>query len=231
MTAEFLALVLPTGTLLAIDDAHFMDDASADVLKHVCLTIADRPWLLLLTRRDQPGGFVPPPAADPATLRLDPLDREASRGLVALTTEDAPLAPHQIDAVVERSGGNPLFLLGLVRTAQSAGGVDELPESVEDLVTSQIDRLAPSERTVLRHAAVLGLSFTEAQVRALLEGETLPSGRDGMRRLAGFIRAEGHGRLRFQQTLVRDVAYEGLPYRRRQVLHGRAGELLEARGG
>ena len=231
MTGQFLSLVLPTGTLLAIDDAHFMDDASADVFKHVCLTVADRPWLLLLTRRDQPGGFVPPPAADPTALRLEPLDQEASRGLVSLTTEDAPLAPHQIDAVVARSGGNPLFLLGLVRTAQSAGGVDELPGSVEDLVTSQIDRLAPSERTVLRHAAVLGLSFTEAQVRSLLEGETLPSGRDGMRRLAGFIRAEGHGRMRFQQTLVRDVAYEGLPYRRRQVLHGRAGELLEAEAG
>ena len=80
---------------------------------------------------------------------------------------------------------------------------------------------------MLRYASVLGVAFTEGQLRSMLEGETVPTGRATMRRLAYFLEPEGHGRYRFQHELIRDAAYEGLPFRRRRALHARVGATVE----
>ena len=58
-----------------------------------------------------------------------------------------------------------MFLEALVREAGRSGSVADLPESVEGLVTSQIDRLDPADRTVLRYAAVLGMVVDEDALR------------------------------------------------------------------
>ena len=64
VTAELLALALPTPTLLVFDEAHLMDDASADLLRALVAGIADRPWLVVTTRHDDdPGGFAAEPGA------------------------------------------------------------------------------------------------------------------------------------------------------------------------
>ena len=86
------------------------------------------------------------------------------RGLVQTRAfEDHPLPQHALDALAARGGGNPMFLEALVREAGRSGSVADLPESVENLVTSQIDRLDPADRTVLRYAAVLGMVVDEAR--------------------------------------------------------------------
>jgi tetratricopeptide (TPR) repeat protein len=81
---------------------------------------------------------------------------------------------------------------------------------------------------VLRYAAVLGTAFDGAALAALLAGEQLAAGPTVLARLSAFLEPESGGRYRFQHDLVRDAAYEGLPYRRRQRLHGRVGEAIEA---
>ena len=65
----------------------------------------------------------------------------------------------------------------------------------------------------------------------MLEGQPLPTRPRGAGRLGHFLRPAGHGRFRFEHALIRDAAYEGLPFRRRQVLHARVGEHLEAAAG
>src|SRR5439155_10415237 len=113
-----------------------------------------------------------------------------------------------------------------------AGGVGEaLPESVEGVITSQIDRLPAHERALLRFASVLGVGFAEDQLRHVLKGEHLPASRASLARLGEFLEAAGPGRFRFRHALIRDAAYEGLSYRLRQELHGRVGELLESEPG
>jgi len=115
-----------------------------------------------------------------------------------------------------------------VLAARTGGPIDALPDSVEALITSQIDRLPRDERLLLRVASVLGVGFQESELRTLLRGESLPTRRSSLRNLGYFIKAEGHGRFRFEHQLIRDTAYEGLPFRLRKDLHGRAGEMLEA---
>ncbi len=227
VTTQFLSVLLGGPTILVFDDVHLMDDASTELLERLAVDVASRPWMLLVLRRDQATGFVPDPGPDVLSVRPAPLDAAQALGLVAGALSDSPLPPHAMAALAERAGGNPLFLRGLVLAARSGASVDALPDSVEALITSQIDRLPPDERTVLRYASVLGVQFHEADLRAILAGHSLPTSRGALARMGNFLQAVGHGRFRFEHTLIRDAAYEGLPYRRRQDLHGRVGEHLE----
>src|SRR5207302_7075455 len=105
------------------------------------------------------------------------------------------------------------------------GAVDELPDSAEALITARIDRLAPSERTLLRQASVLGAEFPAALLPKSLDGSSPPVDEDLVDRLDGFLWRRA-GMAGFHQTLVRDVAYHGLPYRRRHAWPARWGEAL-----
>ena len=225
---RFLEATLPTAALLVFDDVHWMDDVSADLLQQICGRAPMRPWLVLLTRRDVESGFVPD-SDDVVRLRPAPIEAALALSLVEESMQDAPLPPHTVAAIAERAGGNPLFLRSLLTAARTGGVTGALPESVEGLVTSQIDRLTADERALLRFASVLGVSFAEDQLRQMLgEDDRLPTGRGTMQRLGEFLEPAGHGRFRFHHALIRDAAYEGLSYRRRRELHGRVGELLES---
>ncbi len=226
---RYLQATLAGPTVVVLDDVHWMDDASADLLAGVVGAAADRPWLVVTTRRDVETGLVPA-GADVVRLRPAPIDPAAALALVEQRTASTPLPPHVLAAIAERAGGNPLFLRSLLEAARSGGlgaADDALPHSVEGLVTSQIDRLPTGERALLRYAAVLGVTFAEEHLRTMLGAAGMPAGRDSMRRLAGFLEPAGHGRFRFRHALIRQAAYEGLSFRRRRELHGRVGELLE----
>jgi len=223
---DFLHATLATATVLLVEDAHLMDDASVDLLHKVAAQIATRPWLVLLTRLERPTGFVP--ATGQLSVRPAPLSPAGLRALVTAATEQSPLPPHRVDAIVARSGGNPMFLQGLLAAPSAGTGDEDLPESVEGLITSQIDRLPARERSLLRRAAVLGATFSEDHLRQLLSTDELPAGPASLRRLWEFLEPAGDGRFRFRHTLMRDVAYAGLAFRRRRDMHARVGQTLEA---
>src|SRR6266508_1686358 len=108
--------------------------------------------------------------------------------------------------------------------------IESLPDSVEALLTVQIDRLPLSDRTVLRYASVLGASFERGLLDAIVALERGID--DGVwTRLSDFLSVDSTGTFRFRHALIRDVAYEGLPFRRRREIHARAGETIELWGG
>ena len=102
----------------------------------------------------------------------------------------------------------------------------DLPDTVEEIIAARIDLLPDTQRSLLRLASVLGARFPgrvlERLVRA--DGRAAVAGLDG---LDGFLMTDDTGLVRFEHALVREAAYEGLPYRRRERLHALAGELLE----
>lgn len=228
VVSEFLTYVLPTSSVLVFEDVHLMDDASADLMHRLTTRLDRSPWMVLVTRREQQAGYLPAGAPDLVTVRPGPLDGDAARALVQTALEDHPLTHHDLDALARRGGGNPMFLAALVREARRSGSVADLPESVESLVTSHIDRLAPADRTVLRYAAVLGMVVDEDALLRLLDDHAERPEPGALDRLSGFLLRERAGRLRFRHALMRDVAYEGLPFRRRRVLHDQVGQTIEA---
>lgn len=227
VTTEYLSRFVTEPTLVIIEDAHWMDEGSAGVLRHIAGRIGELPWLVCVSRRDEETGFTLPELARCASMRLGPLSEESLGELITIATEDEPFPPHEVAEVSDRSGGNPLFLQELVHAAKAAGTVEGLPDSIEGMVTAQIDRLPNADRRRLRYASVLGVSFDVSLVSAVLDGgEQEALDREAWRGLGPFIEDEGDGRFRFRHALMRDAAYEGLPFRRRRELHARVGDAI-----
>lgn len=226
---DLLAALLPTPTLVAIEDAQWMDDASAGLLAHLMTRLAGVRWLVVVTRRDERGGFVAPrDDENVTTLRVEPLEAAAGMRLIRMLSADEPLRPHVEAAVLDRAGGNPLFLSELVAAARGASDLDELPGSVEGLVTARVDGLEAPDRNLLRRASVLGLSFDASLVPAVLDADTPAPDESAWRRLAEMVEHDRSGVVRFRSSLVRDAAYAGLPFRLRRELHARVGETVAA---
>jgi class 3 adenylate cyclase/tetratricopeptide (TPR) repeat protein len=228
VTAELLGVLLPGPTLLVFEDAHWMDEASTDLLRVLIMGLELRPWAIVATRREEESGFRATEESGATRIDLLPLDARQANMLLQATTEEMPLLPHELEALAERAGGNPLFLGELLAAARRAGGVDALPDSVESLLMAQIDRLSPADRRLLRCAAVIGVVFSSGMLTEALDDVPGPG---VWERLADFLADQGDGHFRFRHALVRDAAYEGLPYRRRRELHASVGETIERHAG
>jgi class 3 adenylate cyclase/tetratricopeptide (TPR) repeat protein len=211
---ELLGAAFAGPAVLVVDDAQWTDEASKDLLHTLVPYVAGRPWLVCVARRPGPGWW----DVEVRTIDVGPLPPDASKALVRAATEGR-LLPQLAEALANRGAGNPLFCEELAVTA-TAGGGGELPSSVEAVIAARIDRLAPRDRAALRQLSVLGASFERASA-AQLVGGTPP-----WARLRDFLDANRR-MVRFRQGLVREVAYEGLPFKVRRAIHERAGVLLE----
>ena len=221
---ELLSHLLPESGLLFVEDAHFMDEASADLFTNLAKSLDSTSWLIGVTRRDVESGFVAPSTGS-TSLVLSPLTESETTDLAQIITRDAPLPAHELGMLVERSGGNPLFLRELIATAMDGDAIDELPDSVEDVIAARIDRLASDDRYLLRRMSVLGQSFSFELLLEVID--EVPEVFDpAWDRLDDFVAQDGLGNLTFRGVLLRDCAYDGLSYRRRREIHARAGDTI-----
>jgi len=225
--AELVGASLRDPAVLAVEDVQLADEASVGVLSQLLEEVPGRPWLVVITGR-APKPLHPPASIELLRLELGPLPTSAAEILLHDATRRSPLAPHQLAAITERGAGNPLFLRELATVAGRGDDGRLLPESIEDVIDAQIDLLAPMDKSTLRAAAVAGMSFEEGLLAEVL-GRPLDDG--VWERLREFVSAEGPGTFRFRHALVRDAAYEGLPYARRRQLHGQLAAALERRAG
>src|SRR6185437_10388829 len=106
-------------------------------------------------------------------------------------------------------------------------GIADLPDSAEAAAMAQIDSLSPEDRTVVRHASVFGLTFHPRMLAWFVDEEFSAPAPAVWDRLVDLFDQEPDGYLRFRRTLLRESAYQGLPYRRRRKLHGAIATHLE----
>jgi len=228
--ADLLTAIVRTPSLLVIEDTQWIDDASRDALTAVFDDIAERPWAVLMTRRPGPVLFGELPPSVHTVIDLEPLAAVDALELAAAAAgEDGNLRPDDWDRLVERSGGNPLFVIELVASAAAQGHGDALPDSIEALVTSRLDQLAAADRLLLREASVLG-TVIDTEILATTLGDDSVRSPERWRDLDVFVIDDG-GLLQFRHGLHRHVAYEGMSYRRRREAHRRVGGAIEARAG
>ena len=220
-----LAVLLPQSGLITIEDVHFMDEASADLFEHLARVVHVTGWLWCLTRRDVATGFIAPDDCPITRVELGPLDQGEAAELALEATRETPLPSHEIDLLVERSGGNPLFVRELVAAALNGASISGLPDSVEDVVVARIDRLPALDRQLLRQMSVLGQSFSAELLADVVEDVPDPDD-PTWTRLEPFIVHDVFGHLAFRNALLRDCAYNGLSFRLRRQLHSRAGDTI-----
>lgn len=217
-----------TPTLLVVEDAQFADEASSDILLRLSLGASRLRYALLLTHStpETTWATVEDDRLRCLQLTMLPLTPEHAVEIVQQATDEQPLQPHDAELIAERSAGNVLFLFELLDMVRKTGTTDALPDSVEAVVAADIDRLAPLDRTVLRYASVLGATFDPDLLQTALQDD-LELDTELWQRLRGLVNPDSDGGMRFRNTLVRDAAYEGLPFRRRRQLHERVAEAIE----
>lgn len=224
--ATLLSALLTEPTLLWFDDAQWMDEASVELVTTLAAAAGERPWLIVGSGRG-----VEQAAADRAveapTITVESLSAEDATAIVHGMTEASPLPPHVTSAIVDRSQGNPMFLLELV-AASGSEDVDALPESIEGVISARIDRLSPEDRNALRRLAVLGTGFRPEFAEVVLSDGASPTAT--FRRLGDFVDADPEW-VNFSNSLVHSAAYSGLPYRQRRTLHGLIAESIERAAG
>jgi predicted ATPase len=228
VVASLMGRILVEPMVLIVEDAHWMDAASVHLLTHFLATASERPWTIIVTRRLEEGGLEPESGV---VIEVDELPEGEAKQLVLAATRATPLHPHEVRAIVERTGGNPLFIGEVLRIVRETGRVDVLPDSLGSLVSTSIDALPPLTRRILRYASVLGRSFRTSTVSEILAEDDLELDAATRELLRDFLEPSGKGRLRFRTAMVRDVAYDGLSFRRREDLHRRAARAIEKTAG
>ncbi len=226
----FLERVLMMPTLIVVEDIHWLDDASLFLLRHLLARPAARPWLVCATARPKAESILTD-GGPGSRLELRPLTEADAESFAIAVAQEHALSTEAVASLAGRAGGNPLFLRELVFAARH-GAPEDVPESVETLLTTRIDTLEPADRMLLRYASVVGPSFELGLLTEILSDE-MSDVDDETRwdRLGEFVVPARDGSLAFRHDLMRATAYEGLSFRRRREIHGRVGQALELRAG
>lgn len=209
--------------LVVLDDVHWLDGASRAIVRQLVLDNEDRPWLFLAMRRPE-GDTLFEGFPDALRLDLEPLDRTAAEELVRLAAGDRPMFDHDVDALVDQAQGNCLFL-----SEYAALGAEEVPDDVESLIASRLDRLDSEARRVATIAAVAGTSVpTDIVAAASRAVDGLEPRADAWQSLRSLLTPERAGLLQWRHPVFREVAYASLPFRRRRALHRAVHDAIDS---
>jgi class 3 adenylate cyclase/tetratricopeptide (TPR) repeat protein len=225
--------------VFAFEDIHWADDGMLDAIEHLAQWVRAPLLLVCLARGElvdrRPGWSAG--NGESTQLLLNPLSASETQELVATLLPDGETV---LPAVVERSGGNPLFAEEMARRIADNGGLNagELPDTVQALLAARLDALEPFERRLVQQAAVIGRTFWESSLASLAATE----GRDLDRALVSLqekdilvpgvdSRLAGERELAFKHVLIRDVAYGMLPKAVRSRKHYEVGSFIEQRAG
>jgi tetratricopeptide (TPR) repeat protein len=212
--------------VVVIEDAEHCDDASAELIAALLARMLPaRPWLVVVTQRGGTTGLHHGRGFAATPIHLAPLDATTAAELAARLAEHTPVPVHRLPHLIEQASGNPLFLAALV--SAQADHADELPRSVEAIIAARVDGLDPDDRRALRRLSVLGDRFDADLLDAALGPHGLSRDQhERWRRLAEFITIDGDA-FAFRNALVREVAYEGLSFRRRRQLHASVADAID----
>ena len=212
-------------TVLVIEDAHWADEATLDLLRFLGRRIRDSHLLLVVTYRDD--GLR---SDDPLRVVLGELaSHRATRriGLAPLTEsavrELAATSPLPAELVYELTGGNPFYVTELLR-----GGTDgaALPASASDAVMARVAGLDPGARRLLQLAALSGARVEPWVLETVCEDAA--GGIDAC--LASGVMAQDASGLRFRHELARLAVADSVPVHHRPALHATLLDCLRRAG-
>jgi class 3 adenylate cyclase/predicted ATPase len=229
LVQQLLGLANRQPVLVVLEDAHWVDPTTLELMEQCLDRIADARVLMLLTSRpDHQSELAGHPHV--TRLTLNRLGRAGVHTIVKRLGGEA-LSVEVIDAIIDRTDGVPLFVEELTKAVLEAGEAS-IPASLHDSLMARLDRI-PEVKEVAQIAACIGREFSHDLLAAVADHSDADLGA-ALDRLASaeliFRRGKPpDARYTFKHALVRDTAYASLLRSRRQNIHGRIAEALEQR--
>jgi len=241
-------------TVIILEDLHWIDSASREVLDFVVANCSiSEPMLIFCLHRpvwDSCSSIASTIHENSAELREMTLSAVPEKGCRKLIRHmlDTGYPSEVEDFLLSSSGGNPFFLEELVLDLIEAGTLEEqggswlftsppedvyIPTSLNSLIRSRIDRLQPEYRGGLQHCSVLGMDFLMKLYRRLHEklmGTGQPEDIVSELTRRDFLRTVGDSqeiKFIFRHFLIHNSAYDTLLHRNRRLLHRYAAEAIE----
>jgi class 3 adenylate cyclase len=234
--------------VVLIEDLHWIDEPSRELLGTVLARVAEAPVMVVASHR--PDERITWPARTAFTqLVLDRLSDEHVLSIIRAVAGGQ--APAELERrLVGRADGHPFFAEEITRALLESGYLARdngawrltrpaddvpVPATVQEVIAARLDRLGADAKRVIQVAAVLGRQFRRDQLARLVDGEGIDVGLAleelEARGLVHRPRAFSADELRFGESLTQEVAYESLLLKLRRQLHERVGRLLEASPG
>ncbi len=241
--------------LLVLEDCHWLDPLSHDLLEAIARAIAELPVLILMAYRPPDLTRLQAPRVSGLPyfhgIQLTDFSPAEAEYLIRLKLEQfqggatgAP--PALIERIVGRAQGNPFYIEELLNYLNDRG-LDpadhaalerlDLPVSLHSLILSRIDQLSESQKTTLKVASVIGRFFRAAMLWGVYpqlgEFAKVTADLDALGRLDLTSQDEPEPELAylFKHVLTQEVVYESLPYATRAYLHEQIGQYLERTSG
>jgi class 3 adenylate cyclase/tetratricopeptide (TPR) repeat protein len=250
----FRRLARQRPTILVMEDLHWADDSSLELVEHLLPLVRQVPLAIVGVLRRGEAKVPWWPAltekyADRLThIELEPLAPDSTVALVdeLLAGADAlPEAVHQL--IIGRAEGNPFFVEEVIRTLIERGGLERspdgrgwavtpliermtVPDTLQGVLMARLDRLESRTKRVAQQAAVIGRIFQQrvllklAEDVARLEADLTKLEREELIRE---LRRDPDLEYIFKHALTQEVAYETLTAAQRRDLHARVGAALE----
>jgi hypothetical protein len=218
--------------ILTIEDTHWLDPASWEILVEAARWIETRQMLFVLTSRGSEPRFPSLVGVSPQivrSLRLGPIDRKAREVLFDATVGETKrtLADAFRTWCVEMSGGNPYYLSELALHGLDGHGDFEIPPSLTALVGQRVARLQPLSCRVLQACAILGKNATLRRVQGVLDQPCIEllNNFDELES-AGLVQMLGD-RIVTRHDLLAQAATSRASLLSQQLLHHQAAQLLQ----
>jgi class 3 adenylate cyclase/predicted ATPase len=245
LVTQLLQLSRGKPVLFVLEDAHWIDATTLELVDLCLDQVASAPIMMLVTTRPTfQHGFGGHPIV--TKLALNRLGRDQIRSIVNRLTNGKTLPGELLDIIAAKTDGVPLFVEEITKTVLESGELREtasayeltgplsrlrIPSTLYDSLMARLDRLQPVKE-VAQTAACIGRDFDYRLLKAIspLDDTAL---KDALERLtsAELIFRRGmapDATYIFKHALVRDAAYENLLKTRRQALHAKLVEALEA---
>jgi class 3 adenylate cyclase len=244
------------GLLLIVEDIHWADAATRELLDHIARRLTNTRSLVLVTYRSDELDRRHPLAPLLQTWRrsrvaeivnLSPLQRAEIADMIAAILDHEEVGLEFRDLMHARTDGNPFVLEEMLREAIDRGDVfrttdgwDQralaevrIPETVRDTILLRFARLDPAEAEVLQAAAVLGRTFDYPTLVAVSNGSQTAV-QDALavgvaQQLLEEV-AGGHAAYRWRHALTQEAIADEIVLPRRQEIHGRAADALSTSG-
>jgi tetratricopeptide (TPR) repeat protein len=216
-------------TLVVVEDIHWIDPTTLEMLGRLAGTVDARAVMIVATYRpDWDGAATLSPTTTATTVELGPLPGNQVRELVR-SVAGRPIDEAVLDRIAERTDGNPLYAEELTASSGLDGQDMSIPMTLSASLTARLDRLGPA-KAAAQAAAVIGREFSAKLLMRLLDrpgtsiwiDELLASG------LVHPATGSAHDDLAFRHALVRDAAYESLLAGDRHTLHATIAGLLSS---